>query len=730
MRRDALVVGINQYPCLQETPTSKAKNLTTPAGDAEAIAQLLEKYGDFQVRRLPASNQDGKLRVDSKKLLKAADLQEAITELFHPKGHHVPETAILFFAGHGLRRSSDGTTEGYLATSDANPRRGLWGLSLRWLRQLLQESPVRQQIIWLDCCHSGELLNFAETDLGEYEKGRDRCFIVASRDFQVAYAAVEGDRGVLSGALLQGLDPTRQLDKWVTNYSLVDFVKSALKEAPQHPICTNSGGQIILTGEQSVTSSICPYKGLAYFDFNDEDPKYFHGRTVLTNQLLDKVSSSNFLAVLGASGSGKSSVARAGLLHQLKLGEAIPGSDRWKIYEPFTPGKEPLKSLEQVIGVKADQLESIVKAVERVVLVVDQFEEVFTECRGSQDKEKERQQFFEYLMSAVKNLGDKLCLVLVMRDDFQHKCAEQKYAGIATKIDENLVRVKQMTQEELREAITRPAKRVGLEVERELVAQIVDDVAGSPGDLPLLQYTLTELWQYKTLNRLVLSEYTQLGGVKKALENHANTVYEKLSVEKQKVAQRIFLELTRLGEGTEDTRRRVRQQDLVNSQQSQELVEQVIQRLTDAKLVVTGEEEVEGQRVTVVNIAHEALIRNWDKLGKWLKENRAALLRKQEIEDAAREWRDRGKSKDSDYLLQGTRLAAAEDYLQRFGDTVPLSGLAQEFIQKSIKERQRNRHCLQFLRIVKELVSATSLSVLMVKLLPPLAAVLLLGIVA
>jgi len=180
MRRDALVVGVNQYPCLKETPTSKAKNLTTPAGDAEAIAQLLEHYGDFQVQRLPASNRDGKLRVDSEKLPKAADLQEAITELFHPKGLQVPETAILFFAGHGLRRSLDGTTEGYLATSDVNPRKGLWGLSLRWLRQLLQESPVRQQIIWLDCCHSGELLNFAETDLGEYEKGRDRCFIVAS----------------------------------------------------------------------------------------------------------------------------------------------------------------------------------------------------------------------------------------------------------------------------------------------------------------------------------------------------------------------------------------------------------------------------------------------------------------------------------------------------------------------------------------------------------------------
>lgn len=691
MTRDALVVGINQYPFLKDRLTSKTKHLKTPASDAEAIAQLLEKYGEFQVRRLPAINLDGKLQVNPKQSVTLKELESAITELFSPKGQRVPETAVLFFAGHGLRRSLDDGTEGYLATSDTGSSKVPWGLSLLYLRQLLHESPVRQQIIWLDCCHSGELLNFAETDLGEYEKGRDRCFIVASRDFQFAYAEAEGKHGVLSGALLQGLDPTLQPEKWVTNFTLVDFVKQALKDAPQHPICTNSGGQIILTGKQSLISSTCPYKGLAYFDCNDEDPKYFHGRTVLTNQLLEKVRHSNFLAVLGASGSGKSSVVRAGLLHQLKLG-VVPGSDRWKIYEPFTPGEHPFKSLEQVIGVKADQLQALMKAAaaQRVVLVVDQFEEAFTQCRD----DAERQKFFECLLSAVERLGNKFCLVLVMRADFQGKCAEQEYGGLAAKIDQNLVRVMPMSQQELREAIIKPAEQVGLEIDRELVHQMIADVSGSPGDLPLLQYTLTELWEQRTLNRLTINDYTRLGGVKKALEKHANEVYKSLSTEEQLVAKQIFLELTHLGEGTEDTRRQVRQQDLVTQRRSPELVERVVLRLAKEKLVVTGEQEFEGKRLAVVNIAHEALIRNWDLLGKWLKENREALLRKQDIEEAARKWRDNRKQGEEAYLLQETRLAAAEDYLQRYGNTVPLSKLAQEFVHRSIKHRQRSRRNL------------------------------------
>jgi WD40 repeat protein len=679
MKRQALVVGINQYPSHEDLPT--------PAADAEAVAQLLEKYGDFEVHRLPS--QDGVRRVAPDKLLKLEELEEAIIRLFQPKSGIIPETALLFFAGHGLQRERDGETEGFLITSEARPGKDKGLFSLKRLRQLLQDSPVRQQIVWLDCCHSGELFNFTETDLGEEKRGRDRCFIAASREFQVAYG------GVLTPALLQGLNPTNQPDGWVTNYTLKDFIEQALKDAPQHSACRNTGGQIILTGKQGVRGNICPYKGLEFFDFNPEqaenaeDPKYFYGRTKLTKQLLKKVRSSNFLAVLGASGSGKSSVVRAGLLYQLYLGEEIRGSDRWKIYKPFTPGEHPLRSLEQVVGVKAEQLEPIIKAAaaERVVLVVDQFEEVFTQCRD----DAERQQFFQCLMGAVERLGNKLCLVLVMRDDFQHKCAEQD-SKLTKKIDQNLVRVKQMSQEELREAITKPAEQVELEIDRELVNQIIADVSDSPGDLPLLQYTLTQLWEKYRFKRLTLSEYNypDFGGVKKALENHANQVYQSLAIEQQKAAKRIFLELTRLGEDeqTPNTRQQVRQQDLVNLQQSEALVNQVVQHLAKEKLVVTSEQEFEGKRVAVVNIAHEALIRHWNLLREWLKENQETLRTKQDIEDAAKDWRDKGKPKDSAYLWQGSRLTETENFQQKYADTLPVSSVAQEFVEQSIEQRK------------------------------------------
>jgi len=693
MKRQALVVGINRYPSLKDKPGGETQHLQKPAGDAEAIAQLLEQYGDFEVHRLPC--EDGVRRVDLKGKVSATELEEAIKRLLKPVGDNTPETFFLFFAGHGYQQPhQSGETDGFLLTSDANPRMNVWGLSLKRLRQLLQDSPVRQQIVWLDCCHSGELFNFTETDLGEEKRGRDRCFIAASREFQVAYG------GVLTPALLQGLDPTNQPDGWVTNYSLTDFIEQALKDAPQHSACRNTGGQIILTGKQGVRGNICPYKGLEYFDFNPEeaenaeDPKYFYGRTELTKELREKVCSSNFLAVLGASGSGKSSVVRAGLLYQLYLDEKIPGSDRWKIYKPFTPGEHPLRSLEQVVGVKADQLEPLINAAaaDRVVLVVDQFEEAFTLCRD----DAERQQFFACLMSAVKRVGNKLCLVLAMRSDFQGKCDE--YPELATKIDQNLVRVMSMSQKELREAITKPAEQVDLVLDRELVNQMIDDVLASPGDLPLMQYALTELWKQRTLNRLTISDYTRLGGVKKALENHANKVYESLSTEEQLTAKRIFLELTRLGEETEDTRRRVSQEDLVTSPQLKPLVERVIQRLADAKLIVTSEliekRDKGEERITVVEIAHESLIRHWKLFRRWLKKNREALIRKQTIEDAAQAWRENRKRGEEAYLLQGTRLAAAEDYLQRFADTVPLSSLAQKFVQKSIKHRESSRRNL------------------------------------
>ncbi|BAY27645.1 pentapeptide repeat-containing protein [Calothrix sp. NIES-2100] len=328
MSRDALVVGINSY--------DRLRSLNAPAADAEAIAQILEKYGEFKVTRLPAvkDKENETIRIGKQTKVSLTQLKKAIAQLFKPKGNP-PDTALLYFSGHGLREEQ-GVEEGFLATSEVNPEAGNWGLSLQWLRRLLQESEVRQQIIILDCCYSGEVLNFAEADPGDRGKGRDRCFIAASRDFELAYEDINSQNSVLTAALIKGLEPKQ--DRWISNYTLVDFLNQTHHPFPQRPIFANSGEAINLTRQWNTSptnstvqeSAICPYKGLSYFDCTEEDAKFFYGRTALTDELLDKVRSGNFLAVLGASGSGKSSVVRAGLLYQLKLGRRLSGSETWQ----------------------------------------------------------------------------------------------------------------------------------------------------------------------------------------------------------------------------------------------------------------------------------------------------------------------------------------------------------------------------------------------------------------
>ncbi|HEY9800840.1 MAG TPA: caspase family protein [Leptolyngbyaceae cyanobacterium] len=253
MRREAIVVGVNQYPSLKDTPTSKAKHLTTPAGDAEAIAQILETHGNFRVKRFPASNIDG-MQVDPDKLVKTEELEQAILDLFLPKTEKPPETALLFFTGHGLRKQlSQELTYGYLAASDSCPSKNQWGFSLRDLWDILHRSKVKQQIIWLDCCFAGELLNFQDTELERHSSGCDRFLIAASRDYEVAYQQLDGKHGVLTGAILAGLNPHRVTEgDWITNLKLADSVEQNLQryynlaKIPQSPVISNHGEAIKL----------------------------------------------------------------------------------------------------------------------------------------------------------------------------------------------------------------------------------------------------------------------------------------------------------------------------------------------------------------------------------------------------------------------------------------------------------------------------------------------------
>ena len=712
MVKDALVVGINNYK-YEGLP-----NLSAPAQDAEAIAQVLENYGEFQVRRMPEAIKQEKPVVGKTLEVSLAQLKQALVQLFKPEGKQVPDTALFYFSGHGLRQDL-GIQEGFLATSDVYPDLEFHGLSLQWLRRLLQESPVRQQVIWLDCCHSGELLNFTDADPGEQGKARDRCFIAASREFEKAYEELTEPYSVLTKVLLQGLDPQRCPQQWVTNFSLVDYINQNLQNATQRPIYTNFGQPINLTRTQELAQAqskgreeteICPYKGLEYFDCNGEDPKYFYGREKLTDQLLDQVRQNNFLALLGASGSGKSSVLRAGLLHQLQLGQRLAGSEDWQV-QILTPGKHPLESLtlsfldENLSGIdrasQLDKVESLLQkgaeglrklvqasTVERLVLVIDQFEELFTLCEEQEEKDK----FCTCLLGALNQIPEKLCVILAMRVDFLGKCLEQSYSGLGKQIETNLVTVPAMQTEELRAVITKPAAKVKLGVEEELVEQILRDVQGSPGSLPLVQYSLTQLWEGREDNCLKLAKYSQLGGIGGSLNRRATEVYGQLSTPEKKVAKHIFLNLTRLGEGTEDTRRRVFQGDLVTAQHPEDLVARVIRILADEKLVVTSEQMAKGgeaKREAVVDVPHEALIRNWELLREWLDESRSFLLKQREIEAAARKWREVGKK--GDYLLQGRRLREAKDFVKEQGEVYPLSGLGLEFLGRSVKQQKNSR---------------------------------------
>lgn len=451
----------------------------------------------------------------------------------------------------------------------------------------------------------------------------------------------------------------------------------------------------ILVTEPPAPAGTCPYKGLSYFDCNDEDYYYFYGREALTRTLIEQVTHNNFLAIAGASGSGKSSVLRAGLLQHLRN-----QSDH--DIHILVPGEHPLQNLalafvdetaghldraeqqgkaENQIKAGADGLRRLIQnsSAPKVVLAIDQFEEVFTLCRD----EAERKAFFETLMGASAALPSKLCLVLAMRSDFIGKCLEQDYSGLADQVQTHLLSVRPMTQEELTNAITKPAQQAGISLETGLIETLLRDLEQSPGGLPLLQFTLRELWQQRSDNQLKLATYARLGGVTDALRREADRVYESFTSEQKLTAQHIFLNLTQLGDGAEDTRRRVRQNDLVSPQHPVEQVAAVLKYLADANLVVTDEQvDLKGKRDAIVHISHEALIRHWPLLRSWLDENRALIIENRRLDERARIWKE--LERPNNLLLGRREVKLVKDLISRGEQrNIVISNSALDFAAKS-----------------------------------------------
>ena len=328
-----------------------------------------------------------------------------------------------------------------------------------------------------------------------------------------------------------------------------------------------------------------------------------------------------------------------------------------------------LQTVDELMRKGATGLASLVRTSPKnhVVLVVDQFEEAFTLCQDP----AERQAFFATLLGALADT-DRLQLILAMRSDFVGKCFEADYSGLATQVKTHLEPVLPMSPAELTQAITAPARQVGLSLEPGLVEALLKDVDPTSGSLPLLQYTLTELWQRQQDHQLKLSTYMQFGGVTGTLQQRADTVYAALTPGQQHTAKHIFLSLTQLGEGAEDTRRRITQDSLISAQHPE------------------GQVLEGGERKAIVDVAHEALIRNWPKLRQWLDENRDLLRQQRRIEASAVNWREHDYRQG--YLLQGRQLGDAKRFWKSYAQHFPFSELTQNFILRSSRWQQLNRY--------------------------------------
>ncbi|MEJ6485362.1 CHAT domain-containing protein [Nostoc punctiforme UO1] len=419
----------------------------------------------------------------------------------------------------------------------------------------------------------------------------------------------------------------------------------------------------------------CPFPGLSSFG-EKKYHKFFFGRDELIRDLQKELAKDNFLAVIGTSGSGKSSVVLAGLIPQLKEEEP---SLQWAY---MTPGKEPLRQLKR-------RLERLLKVSEQhSILVVDQFEELFTLC---EDK-AERVEFIEKLL----NFADRRKVVITMRADFLGECTF--YPELRKRIETRQKLVGPMEPAELITAMKMQADRGGLRFEAGLSHSILNDVQGEPGVMPLLQYALQELWKRRRGRWLCDEEYQAIGGVQKAIAKTADDFYNSLSVAEQEQVQNIFLRLTRLdasavpGEKRRDTRRRVELEDLVPTGDDLAVTRKLVQQLAGGgvRLVVTSRNEATGKEE--VEVAHEALIRYWPRLQNWLHQNRNDLLLRETINQAAQEWQSHKDQPDKDiYLIhQGGRLEDAEVLLKQ-PKFVHLNQEEAEYVLACVQLRERRR---------------------------------------
>jgi WD40 repeat protein/serine/threonine protein kinase len=426
-----------------------------------------------------------------------------------------------------------------------------------------------------------------------------------------------------------------------------------------------------------------PYKGLEPFD--EADAADFYGRDDVVDSLLGAVTTKGLVAVVGASGSGKSSVVRAGLVPALRDG-AIAGSEDWFIVT-MVPGTDPFDefhiglrdasvgSTEASTRDESHELRNAFRAAldgpnSRALLIIDQFEELFS----SNVSVETRERFLDNVADLAQDPSHRVKVIITMRADFSDQpMAHPGFGGLLARSSYLLA---PMRPEQVEEVIRGPAARVGIQVEPGLISEIIRDIADAAAYLPLLQYILSELFERRTEDRLTVQAYRSLGGVEGVLDRRAETTYLSLSDGPKEASRQLFLRMVHLGDHGEQTRRRLPLTEL-SGLGDRGNVDKALEAFSTARLLTYDRDPV--SRTPTVEVAHETVIDRWTRYRVWIDETRSDLLAHRRLTSAADTWVDSGE--DPSYLLAGGPLAVAVEVSS--GNRIQLNDLESRFVEES-----------------------------------------------
>lgn len=441
-----------------------------------------------------------------------------------------------------------------------------------------------------------------------------------------------------------------------------------------------------------------PYKGLR--PFQEADASDFFGRDTLIKRLSDRLTETseyeNFLAVIGPSGSGKSSVVKAGLIPAIRGGNVDSLANAFVVQ--MTPGSHPLRELEGAIlsiATRADddfitnlsignyQISEIVNQAlppdgSQLLLFIDQFEEIFTLVTD----EDMRVDFLQKISTSASATNSRVKIIVTLRADFYDR--PLMYPGFGEVLQSRTEVVLPLTAKELELAIRGPAERIGLVLETGLVETIVNNVGQQPNTLPLLQYALTELFERRSGLQLTVAAYQSSGGISGALAKRAEETYDGFDRIHREATRQLMLRLVNLGDGTEDTRRRALQSELRSLKIDNVVMQQVMDAFGRFRLLTFDNDP--SSRTPTVEVAHEALIRSWGRLREWLNTNRDELRTQARLSQTTQEWIN--AQRDTSFLVAGARLAQFEPLIE--SDVLSLSSDEEEFLDASLALRRRN----------------------------------------